>query len=83
MAAVLQNILSLFKGPLMLYNYIKNGYINITKTEEFQEKFKSDLNEITKKKLKRKSEEIRRAKKCNKKYKKALRRTGKSFYILQ
>ena len=49
MAAVLQNILSLFKGPLMLYNYIKNGYINITKTEEFQEKFKSDLNEITKK----------------------------------
>ena len=83
MASVLQNILSLFKGPLILYNYIKNGYINIPKAEEIQEKFKSDLNEITKEKSKRKSEEIRRAKKCNKRYKKALRRTGKSFYILQ
>ena len=59
MAAVLQNILSLFKGPLTLYNYIKNGYINITKAEEIQEK--SDLNEITKEKSKRKSEEQKSA----------------------
>ena len=37
-----------FKGPLILYNNIQNGYIDIQKAEKIQEEIKSDLREITK-----------------------------------
>ena len=38
-----------FKGPLILYDNIKNGYMNFKKAEEIQEEFKFDL--IIKKKV--------------------------------
>ena len=36
-----------YKSPVRIYNYIKNDNISIEKAEEYQEQFKSDLNEIT------------------------------------
>ena len=36
-----------FRGPMHIYNEIKNGNISIEKTEEDQKQFKSQLNEIT------------------------------------
>ena len=45
------------KGPLGLFNNIKDGCINIKKTEENQKEIKLDLNEITKRKWEHKSEE--------------------------
>ena len=40
-----------FKGPMYIYNEIKNGNISIEKNEEDQKEFKSKLNEITTKKI--------------------------------
>ena len=36
-----------FRGPMHIYNEIKNGNISIEKIEEDQKQFKSQLNEIT------------------------------------
>ena len=40
-----------FKGPMYIYNEIKNGNISIEKNEEDRKEFKSKLNEITTKKI--------------------------------
>ena len=37
-----------FKGPLIIYNYRKNGRISLQKEENVQEEFWSKLNEILK-----------------------------------
>ena len=54
-----------FKGPMYIYNEIKNGNISIEKNEEDQKEFKSKLNEITTKKSK---SLIKRSIRYNKKY---------------
>ena len=45
-----------FKAPLHLYRDMFNGNTKLTKAEEDQEQFKSDLNEITRRNPKKKSE---------------------------
>ena len=37
-----------FKGPLIVYNDIKNGRISLQKEEKIQEEFRSEVNEIFK-----------------------------------
>ena len=37
-----------FKGPLIVYNDIKNGRISLQKEEKIQEEFRSEVNEILK-----------------------------------
>ena len=39
-----------FKGPLILDDNVKNGYIDVRNAEEIKEKFKSDLGETIKEK---------------------------------
>ena len=46
-----------FKGPLHIYNNIKNSNISIEKIEEDQKQFKSKLNEITTGNLRYKSKD--------------------------
>ena len=46
-----------FKGPLHIYNDIKNSNISIEKIEEDQKQFKSKLNEITTGNLRYKSKD--------------------------
>ena len=37
-----------FKGPLIIYNDIKNGRIGLQKVEKIREEFRSELNTILK-----------------------------------
>ena len=37
-----------FKGPLIIYNDIKNGRISLQKVEKIREEFRSELNTILK-----------------------------------
>ena len=46
-----------FKGPLIIYNDINNGRINLQKEEKFQEDFQSELRKILKRNLDRKTED--------------------------
>ena len=40
-----------FKGPLTIYNNLKNGRITLRKEEKIQEEFQLELNEILKRNL--------------------------------
>ena len=42
-----------FKAPFYLYKYVFNGNGDLKKSEEYREKFKWNLNEITKSKFKK------------------------------
>ena len=64
-----------FKGPLIMYNDIKNDRLSLQKEEKIQEEFGSELSEILKVNLNYKSKEI------NKKYKKNFTMDGKKFLI--
>ena len=44
-----------FKGPLIIYNDVKNGWIILQKEEKIQEELRSELNEILKGNLNYKS----------------------------